>query len=164
MAQQMAQHGERPQSNRRAQKWQTAAMTTAPLKRAAATQTAAKKTAAPKALAARAPANRVLVKKVTGKPAPAAPALARWHVYMVRCADDTLYTGIALDVPKRVAEHNGSGRPGARYTRARRPVALVYQERAADRSAAAKREYAIKQLSRSAKLALLRKSKRAAKA
>ena len=107
-------------------------------------------------------AKKTVVKKASAKPTPAA-AQQSWHVYMVRCADDTLYTGIARDVQKRVAGHNGQGRPGARYTRARRPVTLVYQEEAADRSAAGKREYAIKQLPRSAKLALLRKSKRAAK-
>ena len=85
-----------------------------------------------------------------------------WHVYIVRCADDTLYTGIAIDVQRRVAEHNGAGRPGARYTRARRPVKLVYQEPAADRSAAGKREYAIKQMTRAAKRALIAvKTKRA---
>ena len=93
----------------------------------------------------------------------AAAALKQWHVYLVRCADDTLYTGVATDVRRRLAEHNGESRAGARYTRTRRPVTLVYQELAADRSEAGKREYAIKQLPRSAKLALLRRSKRAAK-
>lgn len=77
-----------------------------------------------------------------------------WHVYIVRCADGTLYTGVTIDVVRRVAEHNSASRLGARYTRARRPVTLVYQEEAADRSAAGQREYAIKQLRRDAKLAL----------
>ena len=87
--------------------------------------------------------------------------LMTWHVYIVRCADDTLYTGIAIEVERRIAEHNGSGRAGARYTRARRPVALAYQEGAASRSDAAKREYAIKRMSRGQKLALIaRKAKR----
>lgn len=85
-----------------------------------------------------------------------------WHVYIVRCADSTLYTGVTIDVARRVAEHNGAGRSGARYTRARRPVKLVYQEPAAHRSAAGKREYAIKQLTRTAKRALIAaKTKRA---
>ena len=79
----------------------------------------------------------------------------RWHIYVVRCADGTLYTGVAIDVTKRVAEHNGTRANGARYTRARRPVKLVYQEKAANRSAAGKREYRIKQLSRREKLALI---------
>ena len=101
--------------------------------------------------------------KTTPAKRTAAAALKQWHVYLVRCADDTLYTGVATDVRRRLAEHNGESRAGARYTRTRRPVTLVYQELAADRSEAGKREYAIKQLPRSAKLALLRRSKRAAK-
>jgi putative endonuclease len=52
--------------------------------------------------------------------------MKRWFIYMVRCADGTLYTGIATDPRRRVAEHNGLGRSGARYTRGRRPVRLVY--------------------------------------
>ncbi len=72
-----------------------------------------------------------------------------WHVYIVRCADRTLYTGVAVDVDARVAQHN-AGR-GARYTRGRRPVELVYRERAADRAAALRREIAIKRLAPSAK-------------
>jgi putative endonuclease len=79
----------------------------------------------------------------------------RWHVYMVRCADGTLYTGVAVDVQRRVDEHNGARKLGARYTRARRPVKLVYQEKAASRSAACKREYRIKQLNRREKIALI---------
>jgi putative endonuclease len=73
----------------------------------------------------------------------------------VRCADGTLYTGVAVDVERRVAEHNGAGKPGARYTRTRRPVKLVYYEAVANRSAACKREYRIKQLTRQEKLALI---------
>ena len=78
-----------------------------------------------------------------------------WQVYIVRCADGTLYTGVAMDVARRVTEHNGSGTRGARYTRSRRPVKLVYQQKAANRAAACKREYRIKQLSRREKLALI---------
>ena len=80
-----------------------------------------------------------------------------WQVYIVRCADGSLYTGIARDVVRRMAEHNGDkgGRAGANYTRARRPVTLVYREDADDRAAASRREYAIKQLDRAAKLALI---------
>jgi putative endonuclease len=83
------------------------------------------------------------------------PAAKPWHVYIVRCADGTLYTGVAIDVPQRVLQHNGKRANGARYTRTRRPVKLVYQERAANRSAACKREYRIKQLDRRAKLKLI---------
>ncbi len=76
-----------------------------------------------------------------------------WFVYMVRCADESLYTGVATDVARRVEEHNHSPR-GARYTRARRPVTLVYSEACESRSQALQREYAIKRLKRAAKLAL----------
>ena len=76
-----------------------------------------------------------------------------WHVYIVRCIDDSLYTGVAVDVAARIAMHN-SGK-GARYTRSRTPVTSVYSEAVIDRSVAQQREYAIKQLSRSEKLALI---------
>ena len=76
-----------------------------------------------------------------------------WSVYMLRCADDTLYTGIAKDLSARLATHNAG--KGAKYTRARRPVHLVWSEAAEDRSAATKREIAIKKLNRARKLALI---------
>jgi len=78
-----------------------------------------------------------------------------WWVYIVRCADGSLYTGIARDLDKRIAAHNGAGSAGASYTRARRPVRLVYRESADNRSLASRREYEIKQLSREDKLALV---------
>src|SRR5882757_9579175 len=84
-----------------------------------------------------------------------------WFVYIVRCADDTLYTGIAKDVARRVVEHNSSALLGAHYTRARRPVALVYAEAVQTRSAAAKREYAIKQMTRRRKDELLARKRNA---
>lgn len=74
-----------------------------------------------------------------------------WTVYIVRCADDTLYTGIAKDAARRVEEHNSDDQLASRYTRTRRPVALVYQKRVATRSAALKYEYRIKQMSREEK-------------
>jgi len=70
----------------------------------------------------------------------------------VRCADRTLYTGVAKDLPARIRAHN-AGR-GAKYTRSRLPVKLVYSERARDRSAALRREHEIKRLTRGAKRAL----------
>ena len=73
---------------------------------------------------------------------------------MLRCADGSLYTGITTEVGRRVAEHNGDGAAGARYTRSRRPVELVYAEAAASRAEAARREAAIKRLDRARKLAL----------
>jgi len=80
--------------------------------------------------------------------------LPTWFVYLLRCADDTLYTGVTTDPERRLQEHNAGGKRGARYTRTRRPVALAYQELAADKAEAYRREAAIKRLTRSAKLAL----------
>lgn len=79
--------------------------------------------------------------------------LTEHFVYLLRCADGTLYTGYTTDLERRLAEHNGAGRPaaGARYTRARRPVTLVYYEVCSSRSAAQAREAAIKALPRAAK-------------
>ena len=77
-----------------------------------------------------------------------------WHVYIVRCRDGTLYTGITTDLVRRVADHN-SGKGGARYTRSRRPVALVFSEAAVSRSAATRRELEIKRLKRKQKLAII---------
>ncbi len=74
--------------------------------------------------------------------------MSNWYVYIVRCADSSLYTGIAMDIERRVGEHNAGRAAGARYTRGRRPVRLVYQERHASRSSACRREYEIKRLSR----------------
>ena len=73
-----------------------------------------------------------------------------WFVYIVQCVDDTYYTGITTDVNRRVSEHN-SQKGGARYTRGKQPVSLVYSEPSANRSLASKREYEIKQLSRQKK-------------
>ena len=78
-----------------------------------------------------------------------------WTVYILRCADDSLYTGITTDVIRRVDEHNNDNNKGARYTRARRPVELIYQESHDDRSNASQREHSIKQLSRQQKLAMI---------
>lgn len=76
-----------------------------------------------------------------------------WYVYILQCADDTLYTGVATDVGARLATHNAG--KGAKYTRGRLPVLLLYQERADDRSAALRREHAIKQLRAADKRALI---------
>ena len=83
-----------------------------------------------------------------------APPGNTWWVYLLRCADGTLYTGITTDLERRLAEHNGDGPAGARYTRSRRPVQLAWCEAAATRSAASQREAAIKRLDRARKLAL----------
>jgi putative endonuclease len=75
-----------------------------------------------------------------------------WVCYLLQCADTTLYCGITNDLEKRIAAHNAG--EGAKYTRSRTPVKLVYQESCADRSEASKREREIKALPRAAKLAL----------
>ena len=77
-----------------------------------------------------------------------------WHVYIVRCNDDSLYTGITTDLIRRLKEHNNSPR-GASYTRGRRPVTLVYTDTVIDRSSASRREREIKHLSKLAKERLL---------
>ena len=79
-----------------------------------------------------------------------------WFVYILSCADDTLYTGITTECERREKQHN-SGK-GAKYTRVRLPVVMVYKEEAEDRSAASKREYQIKQLTRKQKLALIQQT------
>ena len=78
-----------------------------------------------------------------------------WNVYMVRCSDGSLYTGIAMDIARRVVEHNTNDVLAARYTRARRPVTLVYQEKYDTRSAASIREYEVKQMGKKEKLMLI---------
>ncbi|MCH2188824.1 GIY-YIG nuclease family protein [Candidatus Gracilibacteria bacterium] len=78
-----------------------------------------------------------------------------WYTYILNCADDTFYTGITTDLERRVDEHNNSPK-GAKYTRVRRPVLLVYSEKFKNRSEASKREYEIKQMSRELKESLIK--------
>lgn len=86
----------------------------------------------------------------------AATDTTAWFVYVVECADGSLYTGIAKDVAARLAQHNDG--QGARYTRGRAPVRLLHVEEAVDRGAALRREHAIKRLPARAKRALPRMS------
>ena len=79
-----------------------------------------------------------------------------WYVYIVRCADDILYAGMTTNVDRRVDEHNGEGRSGAKYTRARRPVKLEYQQEFETRSDACKYECQVKKLSRKQKESLIK--------
>jgi putative endonuclease len=76
-----------------------------------------------------------------------------YYLYIVRCEDETLYTGIATDLKRRINEHNNS-KLGAKYTLSRRPVKLVYAKKFRNRSAASKAESRIKKLSRKEKLKL----------
>ncbi len=80
-------------------------------------------------------------------------SVSSWYVYMVRCADATIYTGIARDLGARIVQHNAG--QGAKYTKNRRPVTLVYEECAANRGAALRREYAIKRLTAQEKRRLI---------
>ena len=76
-----------------------------------------------------------------------------YYLYILRCGDNTLYTGIAADVDKRLAVHQ-SGK-GAKYTRGRGPLTVVYREKCDDKSASLRREREVKALSRKEKLALI---------
>ncbi len=87
-----------------------------------------------------------------------APPTSTWYLYIVRCADHSLYTGITTNLERRLTEHN-SGRPGAKYTRARRPVELVYQEQYDDRSTVSIRESEIKKMTPAQKRQLITKSR-----
>jgi predicted GIY-YIG superfamily endonuclease len=84
----------------------------------------------------------------------ATPPDDTWFVYLLRCADGSLYTGIARDVDRRCAQHNAG--TASRYTRSRLPVAVVYQEAHTSRGPALRREVAIKALSRRQKMAMIR--------
>lgn len=80
--------------------------------------------------------------------------LKPYTLYILRCADNTLYTGITVDIEIRLIEHNTSAK-GAKYTRSRRPVSLAYHEECVDKSSALKRELTIKKMTRSQKEQLL---------
>lgn len=92
-------------------------------------------------------------RKGSGKAEPPPAPAARWAVYLLRCCDGSLYAGATSALPRRVRQHQ-AGR-GARYTRSRLPVELVWSARAKDRSAALRREAALKRLTRPEKLALV---------
>jgi putative endonuclease len=77
-----------------------------------------------------------------------------WHVYILKCADGTFYTGLTVDLKRRVGEHNNS-RLGAKYTRSRRPVKLIYSQKVKTRSRAARLEYQIKKMTRPEKIKLI---------
>ena len=82
--------------------------------------------------------------------------MKQWCVYILRCGDGSLYTGVTDDFAHRLAPHRAG--KGAKYTRGRGPLAPVYREDCENMSAALKREYAIKQLTRAEKLALIREN------
>jgi putative endonuclease len=80
-----------------------------------------------------------------------------WYLYVVQCNDGTLYTGVTTDTDRRIHEHNTSKR-GAKYTKTRRPVKLVYKRRYATRSEAQRVEYQFKQMVRGEKIEIIKKS------
>lgn len=80
-----------------------------------------------------------------------------WYLYILRCADNTLYTGITRDLERRILEHNGN-KKGAKYTRSRQPVTLVYSRECADHSEALKEEIRIKKLTRKKKEEIIKKN------
>ncbi len=82
------------------------------------------------------------------------PSPTAWFVYLLRCQDTTFYCGIAKDLNRRLDEHNSADK-GAKYTRGRRPVELVYTEEAASRAQATQREGQIKRMTRAEKMALI---------
>lgn len=83
-----------------------------------------------------------------------------WFVYILRCGDGTLYTGVTNDMSRRLGEHNAG--TGARYTRSRLPVKLLYEERHRNRSSATRREAEIKKMERCEKISLTLAVKRSA--
>ena len=92
---------------------------------------------------------------------PKGSSVMKWFVYIVRCADGSLYTGITKDVNRRCQQHNAG--TASRYTRSRRPVKLIYEEVHLDQSSALKREAAIKAMNRREKLTMIRQRKKPAK-
>lgn len=78
-----------------------------------------------------------------------------WYVYIVECGDRSLYTGVTVDIERRMNEHNYSDQLGAKYTRARRPVTLIYQHQLDSRASACVLESQIKKMTRQQKLAFI---------
>ena len=83
-----------------------------------------------------------------------------WYLYILKCKDNTFYTGVTTDLERRIKEHNSS-KLGAKYTRARRPVKLVYSKRKKNKSYAQKEEAKIKNLSRAKKIEIIKNKKTA---
>lgn len=84
----------------------------------------------------------------------------KWYVYIIKCSDNTLYTGITKDINKRIHEHNNDNKHGSKYTRPRRPVKLFYSEELSSRSEATKRELEIKKMGHEDKINLKNTNKK----
>ena len=102
------------------------------------------------------------ISRMAGRERAAKKKEPRWFLYILKCRDNTFYTGITTDLDRRLDQHNNG--TASRYTRSRKPVKRVHQETCADRSEALKREYAVKQLSREEKELLVKRRRKTAAA
>jgi putative endonuclease len=84
--------------------------------------------------------------------------MSDWHLYLIRCRDDTLYTGISTDVGRRFAQHQGAGNAGSKYLKGRGPLVLVFQQKLGCRSLALKVERRVKKMSKARKEKLIESS------
>ena len=84
--------------------------------------------------------------------------MSDWHLYLIRCQDGTLYTGISTDVYRRLAQHQGEGNAGSKYLKGRGPLSLVFQEKLGSKSLALKVERRVKRMSKARKEKLIKVS------
>lgn len=82
--------------------------------------------------------------------------MSDWYLYLIRCRDNTLYTGISTDVARRFAQHQGTGNAGSKYLKGRGPLSLVFQEKVGSRSLALKAEHRVKRMSKARKENLIK--------
>ena len=85
--------------------------------------------------------------------------MSDWYLYLIRCRDSTLYTGISTDVDRRLAQHQGEGNAGSRYLKGRGPLSLVFQEKLGSKSLALKVERKVKRMSKARKEKLIKVSR-----
>ena len=85
--------------------------------------------------------------------------MSDWYLYLIRCRDSTLYTGISTDVDRRLAQHQGEGNAGSRYLKGRGPLSLVFQEKLGSKSLALKVERRVKRMSKARKEKLIKVSR-----
>lgn len=97
-------------------------------------------------------------------PEPAKDNVAQWYVYLLRCSDNSLYCGVTTNTARRTFEHNHCSKKAAKYTRARRPVSLVYQQQCNNKIDAYKKEYQLKRLNKQQKERLILNNDRTQKA
>ena len=85
--------------------------------------------------------------------------MSDWYVYIIRCRDDTLYTGISIDVDRRFTQHQSEGHAGSRYLKGRGPLSLVFKEKLGSRSLALKVEHRVKRMTKARKEKLIKDAK-----